>query len=104
MLSTVGRSSAVSGALKRAFAGSALHAADAVSVTGDISSPFLKFGSPVPSDVGVNQYLADLPETKVCESIFILPRIIFFILSLCAISECCYLEGNGLYCIWYCCR
>jgi hypothetical protein len=73
MLSTVGRSSAVSGVLKRAFAGSALHAADAVSVSGEISSPFVKFGSPVPSDVGVNQYLADLPETKVCQSISILP-------------------------------
>ena len=81
MLSTVGRSSAVSGALKRAFAGSALHAADAVTVGGEISSPFVKFGSPVPSDVGVNQYLADLPETKVCESIPTLPRIIFLSLS-----------------------
>lgn len=87
MLSTVGRSSAVSGALKRAFAGSAAHAADAVSVSGDISSPFVKFGSPVPSDIGMNQYLADLPETKVCEGIFISPRC--FLLFLCTSGMFC---------------
>lgn len=66
MLSTVGRSSAVAGTLKRAFGGSALQAADALSISGESSSPFVKFGSPIPNDVGMNQYLADLPETKVC--------------------------------------
>lgn len=65
MLTTVGRSS-VGNVLKRGFVTSTWSkAADALVQDGGSSSEFLRFGNPVPSDVGMNQYLPHLPETKV---------------------------------------
>lgn len=42
---------------------SAAAAVDAV--VDKANSPFLRFGNPVPTDVGMNQFLPLLPETKV---------------------------------------
>lgn len=69
MLSATARRSAglylSSAGSRRGFFATATAAADAV--VEQASSAFLKFGNPVPSDVGMNQQLAHLPETKVRE-------------------------------------
>lgn len=56
------QSNAALARLSRAFSASAISATDALQAK---DSPFLRFGNPVPSDVGMNQHLSALPETKV---------------------------------------
>ncbi len=57
------QSSSTAARLARAFSASAMFSTDALQAKD--ATPFLRFGNPVATDVGMSQHLPSLPETKV---------------------------------------